>query len=73
MENAHPQFIRVKQVSGKEKWVNPWNISTITSDLSKVTLKMTNNELVEFDYNEKENQQLLNYMQLWAPPPKEVL
>ena len=73
MENAHPPFIRVKQVSGKEKWVNPWNISTITSDLSKVTLKMTNNELVEFDYNEKENQQLLNYMQLWATAPKEVL
>lgn len=73
MENAHPPFIRVKQVSGKEKWVNPWNISTVTNDLSKVTLKMTNNELVEFDYNEKENQQLLNYMQLWAPPKKEVL
>lgn len=66
-------FIRLKQLSGKEKWVNPWNISTITSDLSKVTLKMTNNELVEFDYNEKENQQLLNYMQLWAPPKKEVI
>lgn len=73
MENTHPSFIRIKQVSGKEKWVNPWNISTITNDLSKVILKMTNNEIVEFDYNEKENQQLLNYMQLWAPPPKEVL
>lgn len=70
---AKAPFIRLKQLSGKEKWVNPWNISTITSDLSKVTLKMTNNELVEFDYNEPENQPLLNYMQLWAPPKKEVL
>ena len=73
MDISKAMFIKVKQVSGKEKWVNPWNISTVTNDLSKVTLKMTNNELVEFDYNEKENQQLLNYMQLWAPPPKEVL
>jgi len=73
MENAHPPFIRVKMVSGKEKWVNPWNVSTVTNELSRVILKMTNSELVEFDYNEKENQQMLNYLNLWAPPPKEVL
>lgn len=68
-----PAFIKVKQVSGAEKWVNLWNISTITNDLSLVTLKMVNNELVEFDYNEKANKLLLNYMQLWVPPKPEVI
>ena len=73
MADIKPTFIKVKQVSGNEKWVNPWNISTITNDLSRVTLKMTNGELVEFNYNDKANEQLLDYMQLWAPPKKEVL
>ena len=73
MENARPPFIRVKMVSGNEKWVNPWNISTVTNDLATVTLKMNNLELIEFNYNEKENQQMLNYLNLWAPPKKEVI
>ena len=67
------QFIKVKLISGAEKWVNPWNISTITNDLSRVRLRMVDSEIVEFDYNEPANKQLLDYMQLWAPPKKEVL
>ncbi len=67
------QFIKVKLISGTEKWVNPWNISTITNILSHVCLRMVNSEIVEFDYNEPANKQLLDYMQLWAPPKKEVL
>ena len=68
-----PIFIKIKQIDGKEKWINPWNIATITNDLSRVVLRMTNNEVAEIDYNEKENKPLLDYMQLWAPPEKKVI
>ena len=73
MADIKPTFIKIKQISGNEKWVNPWNICTITNYLYRVTLKMTNGELVEFSYNDKANEQLLDYMQLWAPPKKEVI
>ena len=59
--------------TGKEKWVNPWNIATVTNDLSEVSLKMVNGDVVDIDYNDKENNQILNYMQLWAPPKKEAI
>ena len=73
MENAHPPFIRIKLISGADKWVNPWNISTITNDLSHVRLRMVDSEIVEFDYNNKENEELLDYMQLWTPKKQKVL
>lgn len=73
MENAHPPFIRIKLISRAEKWVNPWNISTVTNSLSHVRLRMVDSEIVEFDYNEKENKQMLDYLNLWTPPKKEVL
>lgn len=69
-----PPFIKVKPIDSKiDKWVNPWNIATITNDLSRVSLKMANGDVVEFDFNEKENKTILNYMQLWAKPKKEVI
>lgn len=69
-----PPFIKVKSIdSNIDKWVNPWNIATVTNNLSKVSLKMNDGDIVEFDYNDKENKQILNYMQLWAKPKKEVI
>lgn len=73
MGDIKPTFIKIKQINGIEKWINPWNISTIYNRLSRIVLKMTNDEIIEFDYNEKENEQLLNYMQSWAPLKKEIL
>ena len=69
-----PPFIKVKLIgTGKEKWVNPWNVVTVTNYLSRVSLKMVNGDVVDIDYNDKENNQILNYMQRWAPPKKEVI
>ena len=57
-------YIHIRQVNGRDCWINPRHIIRINKREETIELLLTNSQIADVNENDSENKELLEYLDL---------